>query len=323
LVAGFVYSQVLAACVTLGLFDTLAAGPERASALAPRLGLSEEQTLRLLKAAASLRLLQRLRDGRFALGPLGAALHGNKSVQAMIAHHAMLYRDLEDPVALLNKTAPESELHKFWAYNGQDNPSDAAVTAYSTLMAQSQALIADAVLSAFPLRPYQSLLDIGGGEGVFLAEAGRRWPHLGLKLFDLPAVVGRARTRLGEAGLAERTAFYCGNFLSDPLPVGLDAASLVRVLHDHDDLAAMTILQRARHCLAPKGILLIAEPMAGTRGAEPVGDAYFGFYLAAMGNGRPRTRDEIALMLQQAGFRSCREIPTRTPLIVRLIVAQS
>ena len=42
--------------------------------------------------------------------------------------------------------------------------------------------------------------------------------------------------------------------------------------------------------LPADGTLLLAEPMAGSRGAEPVGDAYFGFYLLAMGSGRPRTR---------------------------------
>jgi hypothetical protein len=47
--------------------------------------------------------------------------------------------------------------------------------------------------------------------------------------------------------------------------------------------------------------LLLAEPMAGTRGAEPVGEAYFGFYLLAMGRGRPRTMAENLAMLRAAG----------------------
>ncbi len=35
LVAGFVYSQILSACVTLGLFETLAEGPATIAGLAP------------------------------------------------------------------------------------------------------------------------------------------------------------------------------------------------------------------------------------------------------------------------------------------------
>ena len=43
--------------------------------------------------------------------------------------------------------------------------------------------------------------------------------------------------------------------------------------------------------------------MAGTPGAEPIGDAYFGFYLLAMGSGRPRTADGAAQMLADGRLR--------------------
>ncbi len=61
--------------------------------------------------------------------------------------------------------------------------------------------------------------------------------------------------------------------------------------------------------------------MAGTPGAEPVGDAYFGFYLMAMGSGRPRTSDELSRMVRDAGFASVREHGTRRPLLARVLVA--
>ena len=40
-----------------------------------------------------------------ALGPLGAAMVGNPGVAAMVEHHALLYADLADPVALLRGAA--------------------------------------------------------------------------------------------------------------------------------------------------------------------------------------------------------------------------
>ena len=73
--------------------------------------------------------------------------------------------------------------------------------------------------------------------------------------------------------------------------------------------------------LPPGGRLFIAEPMAQTRGAEPAGDAYFGFYLLAMGSGRPRSAAEITAMLKQAGFTRSRLLSTAMPLTVRAIVA--
>ena len=91
--------------------------------------------------------------------------------------------------------------------------------------------------------------------------------------------------------------------------------------HDHDDAAAARILAGARAALEPGGRLLLAEPMAGTRGAEPVGDAYFGLYLFAMRSGRPRTGAELESLLRDAGFTGIRAIPTRMPLLTRVIVA--
>ena len=65
----------------------------------------------------------------------------------------------------------------------------------------------------------------------------------------------------------------------------------------------------------------LGEPMAQTRGAEAMGDAYFGLYLWAMGQGRPRTAAEIRTMLAEAGFSESRQVPTRQPIIASLIVA--
>lgn len=52
-----------------------------------------------------------------------------------------------------------------------------------------------------------------------------------------------------------------------------------------------------------------------------MGDAYFGFYLLAMGKGRPRSAAELIAMLGAAGFTSARLVPTRMPLQTQLIVA--
>ncbi len=97
LCAGFVYSQTLLAAVTLDLPRLLAEGARAPAAVARHADLPEAAALRLLDACVALRLAVRHRDGRYALGPLGAALIDNPGVVAMIEHHAMLYRDLQGP----------------------------------------------------------------------------------------------------------------------------------------------------------------------------------------------------------------------------------
>jgi demethylspheroidene O-methyltransferase len=325
LCAGFVYSQVLLACVRLRLFEALAAGPATTGDLAARLALSPEAVERLLQAAASLGLVEVRGAGRFGLGALGAVVAGSPAIRAMVEHHALLYADLADPVALLRGAARPTALGRYWAYADSAAPTalgDAAVARYSALMAVSQSLIADQVLDAHPLDRCRCLLDVGGGEGAFLIAAGARTPRLRLWLFDLPAVAARARERLAAAGLADRATAFGGDFRTDPLPTGADVVSLVRVLHDHDDTTVLSLLRAVRKALPDDGTLLVAEPMAGTAGAEPVGDAYFGFYLLAMGSGRARRPEEIEALLHVAGFGAVRLLPTALPLQTRLLVAR-
>jgi len=326
LCAGFVYSQVLLACVRLRVFEILAEGPQTAAALSRRLALSHEATLRLLRAAASLRLVEARGKDRFGLGSLGAALLGNPAVAAMIEHHALVYADLRDPVALLRGEGPQTGLAQYWPYAGASDPADVEderVAAYSALMSASQPLVAGDILDAYPLGRHRCLLDIGGGEGGFAAAAAARAPGLRVLLFDLPPVAERARASFERQGLAGRAAALGGDFLSDPLPAGADVASLVRVVHDHDDASALALLQAARRALPSGGALLLAEPMAATPGAEPIGDAYFGFYLLAMGRGQPRSFAELSALLRAAGFDRVRQVRTRRPLLTGLIVARA
>jgi demethylspheroidene O-methyltransferase len=321
LCAGFVYSQVLLACVRLRLFDMLRDGPLDVAELAGRMGLTTDRAERLLAAAVSLKLLERRGAGSYGLGPLGAAVAGNPGVAAMVEHHDVLYADLRDPVALLRgQSAPA--LAGFWPYAGTDRPHDLdadRVATYSALMATSQSLVAAEILAAYRLDRHRCLLDLGGGDGSFLAAVAQRAPGLRLMLFDLPAVAELARARFARLGLnATATG---GNFLADDLPRGADIVSLVRVIHDHDDAAALAILRAARRALPADGILLLAEPMARTRGAEPVGEAYFGFYLLAMGSGRARSRDELAVLLRHAGFHRIRPALTGNPLLTGVLLA--
>jgi demethylspheroidene O-methyltransferase len=321
LCAGFVYSQVLAACVDLRLFEILAEGPRPVAALAPRLGLTQAAAERLLDSAVALRLVERRGGGRYGLGALGAATLGNAGIADMVRHHRLLYADLRDPVALLRQQTPDTALGRLWPYAGGGATDAAGVAEYSTLMAASQPLIAADILASYDFRRHRCLLDLAGGEAAFLIEASRAAPALRLMLIDLPAVADRAQRRLRDAGLSERAVASGGDIRNGPLPAGADLMSLIRVVHDHDDGAAMAILRTARAALPPGGVLLVAEPMADTPNAETVG-AYFQFYLAAMGSGRPRSADLLTKMLREAGFRDVALLPTRRPMLVRVLRAR-
>ena len=325
LVAGFVYSQTLSICVGLGLLDMLRSGPQTSAALAERLDLTMDNAERLLGAAEALDLVDRAGPARYALGPQGAALLGNPGLVEMIEHHRHFYADLSKGAELLRQGGGGGQLAAYWPYATSAAPAGETleqVSAYSALMAASQPAVAADVLHAYAVRRHKVLLDVGGGEGAFLAAAGAASPRLQMMLFDLPSVTERARARLEQAGLSDRTRIVAGDFLSEPIPRGADLITLIRILHDHDDHGVLTLLRGVRAALPTDGALLIAEPMSGARRRARVADVYFAFYLLAMGRGRARTPGQIAAMLREAGFARIRRLPTRTPFLLRAILAR-
>jgi demethylspheroidene O-methyltransferase len=326
LVAGFVYSQVLSACVRLKVLEALADGPRTTQELSSWLGLRSDATQKLLAAAAALRLVSERGPGLYGLGDLGAALLGNPGVAAMVEHHAILYDDLRDPVALLRGEVETPKLSAFWAYASTRAPdalSNDRVDTYSRLMAVSQDFIANEILDAYPLAPHKRLMDVGGGHGAFITAAAARAPHLAFTLVDLPAVAKQAEATFRAAKISDRATAVGADMFRDALPVGADVISLVRVLYDHDRARVLTLLRAARAALSEGGTLLVAEPMAGTPGAEAVGAAYFGFYLMAMKGGDARRPEEIAALIREAGFRDVKQVKTASPLLTGLLVARA
>ena len=324
-IVGFTYSQVLKAVVETELLDLLANGPIAAHEVAHYTKLSEDAALALLRAARALDLAEEVVDDGWMLGQQGAVLVADEGTQAMIVHHRLLYRDLLEPLELLRKDRKEpTELSRYWSYAGALHGAaerGQETEDYSRLMAASQRYVADQVLAAFSFSRAKSVLDVGGGHGAFISRVGEAYPHMRLGVFDLPEVARSAERTLAHREDAPTVTCHPGNFFEDTIPQGYDLVSLVRILHDHDDEPAAALLANIRRSLEPGQRLLIAEPMARITGAEPMGEAFFGFYLWAMGSGRARSPVEIRAMLKKAGFAKSRLIAGPQPVIASMIVA--
>jgi demethylspheroidene O-methyltransferase len=325
LTAGFVYTQVLLACTQVKLFDILANGALSFSDLQKQISLKPAGLRRLLDAAVAIKLLVKRSEDRYALSMMSAPLVGNVAISDMVKHHADFYRDLSDPIALLQGDTSSVALNEYWSYitpeqgAAPENLSAEKVADYSKLMAHTQSLVTDEIIDAYPMGKHHIVLDIGGGQGAFIKRLASRYPHLTFKLFDIPGVAELSNAHFEEIGLSNRAQAVGGNFFQDPLPKGCDLATLVRVIFDHDDVRVKQLLANVFDALNPGGTLLLAEPMAETKGFEAMGHAYFGFYLLAMGRGRPRTEAEISDLLSQAGFTGIKLLNSYIPLNAQIL----
>ncbi len=303
LLQGFVASQVLGALVSSGILRALLDGPRSAEALGFRHGVPGDRMEQLLRAGVALGLLRRRRDGAYDLARKGAAILGVPGLEGMIQHNAEFYADMADPMALL-RGGGETRLQRFWPYvfgAAGEVPPEVA-DRYSTLMAESQVLVARDTLAMLPLKGAQVVMDVGGGSGVFLSEVLRRNKAARGILFDLPGVMPQAEARLAQLGLAGRIELRPGSFRQDKLPRGADTITLIRVLYDHDDATVKALLRSAFAALPPGGRLIVSEPMSGGARPDRAGDVYFAFYTMAMGTGRVRSAARIGALCREAGF---------------------
>jgi demethylspheroidene O-methyltransferase len=321
MIAGFVYSQILAAFVQAGLIKFLNGHLRSFDEIAKSTGLSPDATDRLLQAGQSLQIAESPQPGLWTLGEAGAPLSANEGAMAMIRHHHLLYSDLADPLALLAKNRrEETALSAYWTYASKDD-SKAEAAGYSALMTATQPMVSQQIIDAYDFSGHKKMLDIGGGSGAFTAAIAAAAPDLEFGIFDLPGVIAETGKRQAGDLLSRRIELHGGSFKQTDFPAGYDLITLVRILHDHDDDISQALLTKIYHALPKGGRLLIVEPMSESDHAARMGDAYFGLYLWAMGSGRPRSSSEIRTMLEKAGFTTVETVKTALPIITSALVS--
>jgi hypothetical protein len=191
-----------------------------------------------------------------------------------------------------------------WAYL-REHPEQARIFD-AAMTAKSAAEIA-ALVPAFDFARYATIADIGGGRGHILLAALAAAPRAKGILFDQPDVVASVlpHPQLDVQG---------GDFFRDPLPVA-DAYIVGNVLHDWADAEAIAILRAIRGHAPGHAELLVLESLLPER-PEPSHAIVLDLIMLTLTGGRERTRGEYEVLLEAAGFRLQRVVPTAGPVSV-------
>ncbi|MGC7098192.1 methyltransferase [Amycolatopsis lurida] len=297
----------------LGVIDLLAGGPRSAEWLAAELGVEAVPLHQLLRTLASTGLL-RTEPGaetgpaqRYSLTEVGDTLregHPTGTRELVLTMQGPEFwnalRVLPERVAT-GRTGPEIVYGMpFFEYLAGNPP---AGEKFNRMMIATHGGEPAAVARAYDLSWAGRVVDVGGGIGTLLLAVLERNPHLTGVLFDRPDVIGHA-----EANLAGRCQVIGGDFL-EAVPPGADAYLLSRILHDWDDDTCVRILRTCAAAMTRGSRLLVVEKVL-PGGDEPHLGKMLDLVMVTMTHGRERTAGEYGVLLEKAGLRTQRLVPT-------------
>jgi O-methyltransferase domain/Dimerisation domain len=300
----------------LGIADLLVNGPLTAKELAKQTQTDSGALYRVLRALASVGFFAQDPRGRFSLTPHANLLRSDvpnsqRSFAIMMgAEFHKAWGELLHTVQTGEGGFQKRFGMPFFQYM-LENPIRHGI--YDTAMGTFGQAEAEAMLAGNDFSVFQTVVDVGGGSGLLLAAILNRHPKVQGILFDLPAVVERARSVLAGSGLDGRCRFEGGDFFSS-VPAGADAYIMQHVIHDWADREAITILRNCREAMNRDGRILLAE-LVIPPGNGPIFGKWLDLMMLLVG-GRERTEEEYRQLFSAAGLKLNRVIPTASEVSI-------
>jgi hypothetical protein len=313
LIVGKWAMQAVYVAAELSVADHLKDGARTSKEVARACGANEDATYRLMRALSNIGVLEETAEGTFLLTAVGQFLRsdipGSMRGFARFAGCPPTWDAWRETLHSLRTGEPGFE-HVYgenlfeWCSKHLDASAifDEAMTSISSIEAH-------AVAEAFDFSAIGTLADVGGGRGYLRATILAKNPAMRGVLFDLPHVVEGAPALLREHGVEQRVRIESGSFL-ETAPQGTDAVIMKHIIHDWNDEDCVRMLRNCHRALPKTGRVLVVEaivPPPEQRGWAKLLDLEM---LVLTPRGRERTEIEYAALLEKAGFRLTRTVPT-------------
>jgi SAM-dependent methyltransferase len=309
-------TQAIGVAAELGIADLLAEAPQTPEQLAKQTNTHALSLYRLLRALASVGIFAEDKNCRFALTELAELLRSDVP-NSQRAFARLMGGELHEAWAELQYAVTTGNpgfdkrhhlpLFQYLCANPERHGVfDAGMTAIHDPETQP-------VIDAFDWTGYKHVVDVGGGNGLSLLALIDQQTHLRGTVFEMPAVAERALENIAAQQMDNRCNVVEGDFF-DEVPADADIYTLRHILHDWDDEAAVSILQNCRDAMVDNGRVLIIESVIPERNAP-----HFGKWLDLMMlliGGRERTAQEYEALLNRAGLKLQRIIPTTSDVSI-------
>jgi C-methyltransferase len=325
LLSSKIAAQALSQAAELGVADQLRQGPRPVAELAASLQVSDDALYRLLRALAAV--------GFFAEHP-GRTFSNNENSEILCTGVSGSMR------GMARWWGEESSWWKAWGHLSHSlrtgRPAAEVVFGGSTFdffgrtprvneifqsaMTDFSAVAVRAVVKAYDFAAAKRVVDVGGGHGTLLSAILAATPQAEGVLFDLAEVLAGADATLEASGQLHRVEKVAGNFL-EAVPADGDIYIMKHIIHDWDDARCIALLQNCRKAMKPDGRVLIVEHVITDQPESTMARLLDLEMLVMTPGGRERTDQEFRELLQKAGLKLERIIPTESPLCLLEAVA--
>ena len=301
---GFRGTQILVTAVRLGVFAALATGPRSAAVLAHELRCDPRGVRILCDALVVLGLLaKRGETYRNTPAATAALLPATPDSQCdMILHLGRLYESWGGLVRAVRtgRPVPERCLGRHW-HQGE---SDAAFARAMAVAGRQQALETAAAVN---LRGARTMLDAGGGPGLYAMAFARRNPGLTVTLLDTAATLREAGRSIRAARLEGRINLRPGNLLRGDLGRGYDFILISNVVHVFAPAENRRVIRKLAAALRPGGRLGVKDFIVNETRTGPANAVLFAVNMLVNADGGDTyTAGEV-----RAWFRAVGLVPDR------------
>ncbi len=299
-----------AAVVEFDLFGRLAEQPKSFDELREEIGLQRRPAVVLFTALRAMGLLSTDGDGRLMLTAqsrehLVPGTEFDVSGYIALAEQSPGVREIIERLRT-NRPAGASKPDEGTAFiyrEGTESAMEAEASArFLTLSLAGRAKnVAPVLAERVPLDGVRTLLDVGGGSGIYSIAWLRRHPELRAIVWDRPEVLKVAREMAGQYGVADRLECVPGDMFVDQVP-SADVVLLSNILHDWDESECRRLVGRCAAALPSGSRLLIHDVLLNDDHGGPLPIALYSTALFTLTEGRAYSAREFQSWLVEVGL---------------------
>jgi len=312
-------TELLCAAVAhFNVFAELSTGSQSFESLRGRLNLQERPANVLFTALRAMGLLNRREDGAFELTAMaqehlipGSPFYVGDYV-GLSAQSAGVLEMVERLRTSRPAGADDAKTGAAFIYRaGIESAMEQEASARSLTLALAGRAknVAPVMAQRLDMTGVRTLVDVGGGTGIYAIALLQRNPSLRAIVFDRAEVLKVATEFAQSYGVADRLELVAGDMFRDDVPRG-DAVLLSNILHDWDVPECRTLVQRCAAATEAGGRVLIHDVFLNDDLGGPLPIALYSSALFSVTEGRAYSAGEYANWLAEAGLTPQPVVPT-------------